>query len=41
MSFDVDIVSNLNNSFKIVRKTVKASQLYTDGNSIFEWGYVV
>lgn len=31
--------SNLNNNYKIVTKTVKASQLYTDGNSIFEWGY--
>ena len=27
--------------FKILSKTVKASQLYTDGNSIFEWGYNV
>lgn len=33
--------SNLNNNYKIVTKTVKASQLYTDGNSIFEWGYNV
>jgi hypothetical protein len=33
--------SNLNNNFKIVSKTVKASQLYTDGNSIFEWGYSI
>ena len=31
--------SNLNNNYKIVTKAVKASQLYTDGNSIFEWGY--
>lgn len=31
--------SVLNNNYKIVKKTVKASQLYTDGNSIFEWGY--
>ena len=31
--------ANLNNNYKIVTKTVKASQLYTDGNSIFEWGY--
>ena len=31
--------SNLNNSYKIITKTVKASELYTDGNSIFEWGY--
>lgn len=33
--------SNLNNNYKILTKVVKASQLYTDGNSIFEWGYVV
>jgi flagellar hook-associated protein FlgK len=33
--------SHLNNNFKIVSKTVKASELYTDGNSIFEWGYNV
>lgn len=32
---------NLKNDFKIVSKVVKASQLYTDGNSIFEWGYNV
>jgi hypothetical protein len=31
--------SSLDDSYKIVKKTVKASQLYTDGNSIFEWGY--
>lgn len=31
--------SHLNNNYKIITKTVKASQLYTDGNSIFEWGY--
>jgi hypothetical protein len=31
--------ANLNNNYKIVTKTVKASQLYTDGNSIFEWGF--
>lgn len=30
--------SNLD-KFKIATKTVKASELYTDGNSIFEWGY--
>lgn len=30
---------NLKNKFKIVSKTVKASQLFTDGNSIHEWGY--
>jgi hypothetical protein len=27
--------------YKIITKTVKASQLYTDGNSIFEWGYSI
>lgn len=32
--------SNLDGKYKIVKKVVKASQLYTDGNSIFEWGYV-
>jgi len=31
--------SNLNNNYKIISKTVRASQLYTDGNSLFEWGY--
>lgn len=31
--------SNLGNNFKIVSKTVKAKQLFTDGNSIHEWGY--
>ena len=31
---------NLNNNYKILTKTVKASQLYTDGNSIFEQGYI-
>ena len=31
--------SNLGNNFKIATKTVKASQLFSDGNSIFEWGY--
>ena len=33
--------SNLNNNYKILTKVVKTSQLYTDGNSIFEWGYVI
>lgn len=32
---------NLKGNFKIATKTVKASQLYTEGNSIFEWGYFV
>jgi hypothetical protein len=31
---------NLNNNYKIITKTVLASQLYTDGNSIAEWGYI-
>lgn len=30
---------NLKNDYYIISKTVKASQLYTDGNSIYEWGY--
>lgn len=33
--------SNLNNKYKIISKTVKAKELFTDGNSIFEWGYNV
>jgi len=32
-------ITNLNNRFKIITKTVPASTLYTDGNSIHEWGY--
>lgn len=32
-------ISNLNNKFKIVSKTVPARHLFTDGNDIFEWGY--
>ena len=32
--------SNLN-KFKIVSKTVRARQLFTDGNDIFEWGYSI
>ncbi|MDA3781525.1 MAG: hypothetical protein PF487_15055 [Bacteroidales bacterium] len=32
-------ISNLNNKFKIVSKTVSAKHLFTDGNDIFEWGY--
>ena len=31
--------SNLNGKFKILTKVVKASQLYSEGNSIHEWGY--
>jgi hypothetical protein len=30
---------NLNNKFKLLSKTVHANELYTDGNSIHEWGY--
>jgi hypothetical protein len=30
---------NLGNKFRVLTKTVSASQLYTDGNSIHEWGY--
>lgn len=30
---------NLNNKYRIISKTVKAKELYTDGNSIHEWGY--
>jgi hypothetical protein len=29
----------LDNDFKVISKTVPASTLYTDGNSIHEWGY--
>jgi hypothetical protein len=32
--------SNLNNEYKIITKTVPANQLYTDGNSLYEWGWV-
>lgn len=31
--------NNLNDNYKIVSKTVNARDLYTDGNSIHEWGY--
>lgn len=34
-------ISNLNDKFKIVSKTVPAQHLYTDGNDIFEWSYYV
>ena len=30
----------LNGRYKVLSKTVVASQLFTDGNSIYEWGYV-
>ena len=33
--------SNLNNKYKILSKTVKASQVFTDGNDLNEWGYNV
>jgi len=29
----------LNNNFRIIEKTVKAKDLYTNGDSIHEWGY--
>jgi hypothetical protein len=32
--------SNLNNKYKIIRKTVYAKELFTDGNSFSEWGYI-
>lgn len=31
---------SLNSQFRIVSKTVPASSLWTDGNSIHEWGYL-
>ncbi len=31
--------SNLNNKFRVLSKTVPAKTLFTDGNSIHEWGY--
>jgi hypothetical protein len=31
--------SNLNNRYKILTKTVRAKDLWTDGNSLLEWGY--
>ena len=33
-------ISNLNGKFKILTKTVPAKNLYTNGDSIHEWGYV-
>ena len=30
---------NLRNQYKVLTKTVRANQLYSDGNSIHEWGY--
>jgi len=32
--------NNLNGKFRVLTKTVNASQLFTDGNSIHEWGYM-
>lgn len=34
-------ISNLNNKYKILSKTVFASQLYSEGDSIHEWAYWV
>ena len=31
--------SNIKGPFKIIQKTVKAKDLFTDGNSLSEWGY--
>lgn len=31
--------SSLNNRYKIITKTVKARDIYTEGNSLAEWGY--
>lgn len=31
--------AELNDQFKIIQKTVKAKELFSDGNSIHEWGY--
>ena len=32
-------MSNLNGRYKIITKTVRAKDLYTDGNDVLEWGY--
>jgi hypothetical protein len=32
-------VSQLHGKYTILKKTVKASEIATDGNSIHEWGY--
>lgn len=32
--------SNLNNKYKVLSKTVNAKNVYNEGNSIQEWGYV-
>ena len=31
--------ANLNNDYKILTKTVRAGDIYTEGNSVLEWGY--
>lgn len=31
---------NLRNNYKILSKTVKAKEVFTEGNSLYEWGYV-
>ena len=31
--------ANLNNNYRILSKTVKASELFSDGNSVHEYGY--
>ena len=31
--------SNLNNDYEILTNTVNADEIYTDGNSLFEWSY--
>jgi hypothetical protein len=31
--------ASLGNKFKVITKTVRAKELFTDGNSIHEWGY--
>lgn len=32
-------LSHLNNKYKVLKKTVKASELFTDANDLAEWGY--
>ena len=32
-------IDNLKNNYKIISKTVKVRDLFTDGNSLYEWGY--
>lgn len=31
--------AHLNNDYKVLKKKVKAKDLFTDGNSIYEWGW--